>query len=543
MAASAVIFGCSVRNNFDIIIKNGTVIDGSGSPPVKFDIAIIDDRISAIARDLGNSADLVIDAEGLVVTPGFFDIHTHTDTELIVDPKAESKIFQGVTTEIGGNCGYSPFPFNEPDFLEFKRELDERYHEEADWMNIAGFYERLSKKGMSLNYASFTGHGNLRSFVVGKNDLKPDNSQMKEMKSKLAESMEMGSLGLSSGLEYAPGSYADTNELIELAYTVAEKGGIYSSHIRNEDDRVEEAVAEAIEISKKTGAPLQISHLKAANPSNWHKAENLLKMIENAVNSGISVHADRYPYIAYGTGLSTFLPLWARQGNTDEMIARLADKSLIKDIEKYAMGRADRIGGWEKVVISNCFTDENKIYEGLTIKEAAAESSVKEFEFVRNILIEEKNRVGIIGFAMNEENLKRILSHDLVMIGSDGNAVSPTGILSLGKPHPRYYGTFPRVLGKYVREENLFDLSTAVKKMTSMPAEKLGIKFRGSIVKGYFADIVIFNPDKISDKATFVNPHQLSVGIEHVIVNGKPTIKSGKHIGTLNGRIIRHISS
>jgi N-acyl-D-amino-acid deacylase len=543
LAAAGIMIGCSVKSQFDVIIKNGIILDGLGTKGYQADIGLVNDKIIAIDQNLGTSAEIVIDAKDRIVSPGFIDIHTHTDSELIVNPTADSKIFQGVTTEVSGNCGYSPFPFNQSDFDEFDKNLFESYQEHADWKNIDGFFNRLERGKISINYASFTGHGNLRAFVVGKNDVKPTADQMKEMRRVLAESMEMGSLGLSTGLEYSPGSYAETEELIELSKVVAGKNGVYSTHMRNEDDIVEEAIEEALKICRDSGVSLQISHLKASNPSNWHKVDNMLNMIETSHKSGIPVHADRYPYIAYGTGLSTFIPLWARQGDTDDLIERLKDKSRIKDIENYAMSRAERIGGWSKVVLSSCFTDENKKYEGKSISAAADESKQSEFDFVKNIIIAERNRVSIIGFAMSEENIKKVLSHPLVMIGSDGNAVSPAGQLSEGKPHPRYYGTFPRVLGKYVREEKLFSLAEGVKKMTSMPAEKLGLRGRGIIKKNYYADLVIFNPDEIIDKATFVNPHQLAVGIEYVIVNGKVAIENGKHTRSMSGKVIRHSES
>lgn len=543
LATTGLIVGCSSKNQFDIIIKNGIIVDGSGNSFIKSDIGIIGDKISVIDKNIGHSAEIIIDAKQKIVAPGFIDIHTHTDTELIVNPTADSKIFQGVTTEIGGNCGYSPFPLNKKDFEEFNANFFDRYGENIDWKNIAGFYERLEKEKLSINYASFTGHGNLRAFVVGKNDVNPTAEQLKLMKRFLAESMEMGSLGLSTGLEYSSGSYAKTEELIELSKVVSEKRGVYATHMRNEDDTVEEAIKEALRISEEADVSLQISHLKAGNPANWHKVDNMLKIIEDAVESGIQVLADRYPYIAYGTGLSAFLPLWARQGDTDDLLRRLEDDTQINKIEKYSQSRAKRIGGWEKVVLSSCFTEKNKVFEGMSIKDAATQKEISEFEFIKNIIIEEKNRVGIIGFAMSEENIKKVLSHPLVMIGSDGSAVAPTGKLAHGKPHPRFYGTFPRVLGKYVRDENFFDLPTGIKKMTSMPADKLGLKGRGLIKENNYADIVIFDSNKIIDKATFVEPHQLATGIEYVIVNGKITIENGRHNGVLNGRVIRHLDS
>jgi N-acyl-D-amino-acid deacylase len=539
LAASGIFVGLTIKNEFDIIIKNGLIINGTGKQPFVSDLGISGNKIVAIDKNILSTSAQIIDAKNMVVAPGFIDIHTHTDVGLIVNPTADSKIFQGVTTEVGGNCGDSPFPLNEKDFEEFDKDLFERYNIHSNWKNISEFYSRLEREKFSINYASFTGHGSLRAFIVGKDDIFPTPEQIKKMKDVLTKSIEMGSLGLSTGLEYSPGSYAKTEELIELSKVVGKMNGVYATHIRNEDDRVEEAVEEALKICKEANVSLEISHLKAGNPANWHKIDNILKMIDSAYSSGLPVLADRYPYTAYGTGLGTFVPLWARQGNTDDLIERLKDNSQIMEIEKYAQSRASRIGGWDKVVISSCFNDSNKKFEGKSIKEAANECNKNEFEFIRELLIDDKNRANIIGFAMSEENLKKVLSHPLVMIGSDGSAVSPNGKLSHGKPHPRYYGTFPRVLGKYVREEKLFDLATGIKKMTSMPAEKLGLKKRGNLQNGNYADIVIFDPKTIIDKSTFTKPHQLAEGINYVIVNGKITIENGKHNNSKNGMILK----
>jgi N-acyl-D-amino-acid deacylase len=391
-----------------------------------------------------------------------------------------------------------------------------------------------------MNYATFTGQGTLRSYVVGKNDVPPTSEQMKKMKAVLEESIKAGSFGLSSGLEYAPGSYADTEELIELSKVASVNGGIYNTHMRNEDDYVIEAIEEALRIGKDANVSVQLAHFKACNKANWHKVDQMLELISEANEQGYSITADRYPYIAYGTGLSIFLPLWSRQGETDDILARLKDKSQIEKIKEYALNRGEQIGGWNRVMISYCKNEENKILEGKSILDCAKESGVSEFDFIRNLLIEERLNAGIVGFAMDEDNLKKVLSSPLVMIGSDGSTAAPDGKLSTGKPHPRFYGTFARVLGKYCREEKCFDLPTAVKKMTTMPAEKLGLKKRGSIVKGNFADITIFNPNKVIDKATFTEPHQTAEGIEYVLVNGKVVIEKGKHTGVRSGSVLRH---
>jgi N-acyl-D-amino-acid deacylase len=405
-----------------------------------------------------------------------------------------------------------------------------------------GFLQALENKKISINYATFTGHGSLRAFVVGKNDVAPSTQQMSEMKKILEKTIKEGSFGLSTGLEYSPGSYADTAELIELSKVMAVHGGIYNTHMRNEDDTVLEAIDEAIKICKEAGVSVELAHLKTCNQANWHKAEAMLDRIYQADKLGLPVMADRYPYVAYGTGLSVFIPLSTRQGSTDEVIQRLQDNTQLPDIEKYAQSRGSRIGGWDRVVISSCRNDENKIWEGKSIKEGAEKNAISEFEFMRKLLIDERLGTGIVGFAMDENNLKTVLSSPLVMVGSDGNAVAPSGKLGTGKPHPRFYGTFARVLGKYCREEKLFDLSTAIHKMTAMPANKIGLKQRGILKKGYFADITVFNAATVIDKATFTDPHQLAEGIEYVLVNGEIVVERGIHTGAYSGKILRYNS-
>ena len=537
------ITGCSIKNRFDIIIKNGLILDGSGTRAFRKDIGLIGNKIVAVDDLKSATADMIIDAENLVVSPGFIDIHTHTDIGLFVNSNAESKIHQGVTTEVSGNCGDSPFPLNDVDFRELDTNTFEKFGIHINWRNIDGFLRRLEDQKISINYATFTGHGTLRSYVMGKNDIQASPEQLEEMKDILERSMADGSFGLSTGLEYAPGSYSSTTELIELNKIVARNGGIHATHIRSEDDHVEEAIQEALRICKEAEVSTQISHLKACNHANWYKVDHLLEMIHTAADSGMAVSADRYPYIAYSTGLTMFLPLWSRQGSTKEILSRLRDNTTAKKIRDYVEDKGQGIGGWDQVLISSCFSEKNEIWEGKSVQACATELSTTPFEFISNILLEEKNRVQIVGFAMDEDNLKKVLSSSFVMIGSDGTAVAPYGKLAEGKPHPRYYGTFPRVLGKYSRDDKIFDLATAVKKMTSMPAAKLGLQKRGLIAKDYFADLVLFNPETVIDNASFVDPHQFPSGIDYVIVNGEITIRNGKHTGAQAGTVLRHRSS
>jgi N-acyl-D-amino-acid deacylase len=523
------------KNHFDTIIKNGLVYSGNGDAPVVADIAIKNNKIAAIG-DVGKSADKIIDAENMAVSPGFIDIHTHTDTNLLVCPEGDSRIYQGITTDVGGNCGESPFPYSDEKFAEMQNSLRHGYQ---SWQHVDGFFNALEKNKISINYTTFTGHGDLRSAIVGNNDVPATKEQIEAMKQLLQHQIDCGSIGISYGLEYSPGSYANTAELAELCSVVAKNNALYAIHMRNEDDHVEDAISEAIDIARRSGARLEISHLKAQNENNWHKAPNMLKIIEDAYASGVDVTFDRYPYIAFSTGLSTFIPLWARQGDTADVLLRLRDTIAFEKIREYAESRIKRLGGGHNVIITSGH-GKNAEYIGKNLIECAEISHKKETDFIRDILLDENGDVNMVCFAMCEENVKMFLSHKLGMPASDGYVYSPVGELSTGKPHPRSYGTFPRFLGKYCRDEKILDLSTGIMKMTKLPASRLNIKNRGTIEIGNFADIVIFDTNKIIDKSEFTNPHQFAAGIEHVLVNGIHTIAAGKHTGVRNGMVLRH---
>lgn len=541
-AGGGVLLGLRLRNQFNIIIKGATVFDGSGRPARIADIGIDGEKIKAIGDLSRSSADTWIDAQGLAAAPGFIDIHTHTDIELIVNPFGESKLLQGVTTEVSGNCGDSPFPLTDDDAQSYRTSIREQYGLEPDWHDFNGFRQAIIQSRPAINYATFLGHGALRAYVLGRNDVQPSPEQLRTLQNILSAHLELGVLGLSTGLEYAPGSYARTEELIALCRIVAQADGVYATHMRNEDDHVEEALQEALTICRKSGVSLQVSHLKACNQNNWPKEPLLLAALSQAADEGLPVAADRYPYEAWSTGLTSFLPLWARQGTTDEVLARLQDASLIPLLAEYAAGRSQRIGGWDKIVISSCTTTPNKIWEGKPISVCAQEADLQPFEFIRQLLLAERGQVNVIGFAMSYDNLKQTLTHPLVGIGSDGNALADHGILARGKPHPRSFGTFPRVLGHFVREQKIMDLATAIHKMTQKPAEKLNLKRRGLLLPGYYADLVLFDPQTVSDRATYSQPHQYPVGIEHVIVNGTHTVQNGKLTERRNGRFLSQYS-
>ncbi len=538
LGSMGLVMGCSGGRNFDVIIRNGLLLDGSGSLGVSSDLGIRNGKIAAMG-DLSRASSLRnVNASNKVVCPGFIDIHSHTDTELLVNGNAESKIHQGVTTEVSGNCGSSPFPFSSDRAREYHTDLNEEYNLETSWEDLDGFFTTLEASKFSINYATLTGQGNLRAKVVGRNDIPATTDQMRAMQALLVKSVEQGSFGLSTGLEYAPGSYADTEELIALTSVLKPFDAMYATHMRNEDDSVEEAIEEALRIGREAGVFTQISHLKACNKNNWHKVDHMLEMIQRA-RANQPVLADRYPYDAWGTGLSAFLPLWARQGETDEVLARLQDNETLRKIEAYSNSRAERIGGWDRVMISSCSNDSDKNCEGLSVLDGARERNMEPFAFARELLMNSRNQVSVVGFAMDEANLHKVLAADFVMIGSDGNASAPYGALATGKPHPRYYGTFPRVLGKYSRDEQVLSLASSIQKMTSLPAQALGLNNRGSFKVGNQADVVVFDPQTVIDKATFADPHQFPVGIDYVLVNGVVTIENGTHTGARAGQIIR----
>jgi N-acyl-D-amino-acid deacylase len=532
--------GCSSKKEFDLVIKNGRVFDGLGREAVTADIGICGEKIEKVGKIPAAKGQSVIDAKNFAVCPGFIDAHDHTDVQLLVNPKAESSVRQGITTLVSGNCGSSPFPIAGEIYDEYRDNMKESYDIDVTWRDIKGFFAELEKKGMALNYSTFVGQGTIRGVAVGFNDRPPKAEELEWMRALVAENIKNGALGLSSGLEYAPGSYAQQNEIVELCRVAAQNGGMYATHMRDESDELLEAMDETIDVSRKTGIRLQISHFKVAYPRNWNKIDAALAKLEEANQEGIPVYCDRYSYIAGATGLSSMnFPLWAKQGTTDEFLARLKDPTLESKFRAFLVERENKLGSWDKVVISSVFTEKNSPFEGKTVLEATQETGKDVFVFLRDLLIEEKDRAGQVIFMMTEENLKRILAHPLVGVGCDGSALAPYGPLSKGKPHPRNYGTFPRVLGKYIREERILPMKEMLKKMTSVPARNFGFAQRGALQKGYFADIVIFDEDSVIDKATFKNPHQYPEGIHCVIVNGQVVIDQGNHSGLLPGKILR----
>ncbi len=522
---------------YDLIIKNGMVIDGVKDESYKADLGIIGERISVVDNLQAEKGRTIIDATGRIVCPGFIDIHSHTDFELLINPKAESKIRQGVTTELSGNCGESVFPRKKVP-PEEERIVYERLELEADWVDLEGYRHRLSKKGIAVNHGTLVGQGTIRSHVMGEERREPDPKEMELMKKLVAEAMEQGAFGVSSGLEYTPSGFASAAEVIELCKVAGNSGGFYATHIRSEDNQVLEAVGESLFIAEEAGIPLQISHLKVSGNINWWKMPMMIDLIERARERGIRVTADRYPYTAYSTGLSINFPQWALDGGRTKFIERLKDKDLRQKMKAETMEKVIGNNSWESFLIAGVNTEKNRHLEGKYLPEAAAWRKQDPYEFACNLLIEEGGGVSIVGFGMSDENTEIVLKHPLVMLCSDGSALAPYGPLDRGVPHPRNYGTFPRFLGKYIREKKLLNLPEAIKKMTSLPAAKMKLKDRGSIREGNYADLVVFDPETISDKATYTEPKQYPEGIDYVLVNGQIVISHDKHTGELPGKVL-----
>ncbi len=531
--------GCRSRQEFDVLFKGALIFNGLKEEGFEADVAVEGDSIIAIGQFEERRAKKVINSRGYVLCPGFIDIHDHTDVQLLINPKAESHIHQGITTLVSGNCGSSPFPLIGSLFEKEKENLRRQYNLELTWQDINGFLGLLEKRGLAVNYATLSGHGTIRAAVIGEDNRPPTPQEMAQMKRWLRTCLEGGALGLSTGLEYTPGSFANIDEIIELCQVVAEYNGLYATHLRDEGDRLIEALEEAIEIGQRSRVKVQISHFKTAYRRNWPKIDQAIELINKARNEGLNLTIDRYPYVAASTGLSIFFPLWVREGGVEAFLKRLQDRRFEPELRNHLAEQEKKLGSWNEVLISSVLNEKNRHLQGKSIAQAAQESGVDIFTFLRNLLVDEKGQVGMISFIMSEDNLKRILSLPYTFIGCDGSVYSPSGILSQSRPHPRSYGSFPRFLGHYVREEKVCSLGEAVRRITSLPAVKLGLKDRGIVAPGYKADLVLFDPSKIKDRATWTSPHVFSEGIVAVMVNGQLVIEEGDQKEILPGKILK----
>lgn len=524
---------------YDLLIENGRILDGSANPWFKGNIGIQDGKIAQIGSLKGQEAREKIDVKGLIIAPGFIDIHNHSDAVPFVSPREEGRILQGITTEIIGNCGVSLAPVFQETQALLKKYVGPFCFEAPlrwDWQSLGDFLNRLEEVKNFTNLGAWVGHGAIRIAVMGFDNRQPTSKELAKMKELVIQAMDQGAYGLSSGLIYPPGVYSDASEMIELCKMVAEKGGVYTTHMRNEQDLVMDSVQETITVAEKAGVSTIIAHHKSNGRKNWGRSRQTLELIDEARNRGLDITCDVYPYIASSTFLWALLPPWAQEGGIGKLLERLhsqEQRQRIKaDFTRGIPGWPNLVegSGWEGILISSC--KKNKGLEGKTLQQIADARKMEPAEALLDILLEVSADVLMVLFGMAEEDVTRILKHPAAMVGSDA-------IPSTGKPHPRYFGAFPRVLRKYVREDKALSLQEAIRKMTSMPAQKLGLRDRGMIREGMWADIVIFDPQTVEDKATFADPRQYPAGIPHVLVNGQVAVRGGKITGALAGKVLR----
>ena len=520
----------------DLVLRGATVFDGSGRPGREVDVGVTGDRISDVGPDLP-AGSVEIDVRGLALAPGFIDVHSHADLSLLINNNAESRVRQGVTLEVVGQDGGSVGPWSDAQF-ESTRDRYRRSDVEIDFRDPAGFVERVTRERPAVNVASMVGNGALRGLVVGNEDRPATDAELARMKGLLAELLQRGCVGLSSGLEYTPSGFADAAELVEMAGVLRGTGYPYATHMRNEDDRLLGALEEALHVGRVAGVPVQVSHLKAQGQRNYWKADAALGLIESARAEGLDVHFDRYPYTAYATGLSNLFPSAYRAGGNTAFLERLRAPETAARLARACRDKVALLGDWNSVQISST-NEETAWARGALLGDLARERGVEPYELTLQLLEANGGSVGMIGHGMGEENTAKILAHPLGMLCSDGGSYAPYGPLSTGSPHPRGYGSFPRLLGHYVRDTGALTLESAIHKVTQMPARKLRLPGRGSIEVGGFADLVAFDPTTVADRATFDDPHQYPVGISHVVVNGVVTIRDGDQTGDLGGRGVR----
>jgi N-acyl-D-amino-acid deacylase len=528
---------------WDLLIQQARIIDGSGAPSFVADVAIGGDTIAQIGPTSSSQARVMIDGTGLTVAPGFIDLHTHSDYTLLINPLAESKVHQGVTTEVIGNCGTSPAPLGDEAYPIIHARMAQQYQLDVSWRTLDGYLERLAEAGIAVNVVPIIGHGTVRSAVMGYAQRAPTARELVRMQALISDALTAGAFGLSTGLVYAPGCYADTDEIVELAKLVSQAGGMYFSHIRGESDTVLEAAQEAITVGERAGIAVQISHLKTAGRENWEKTPALLDLLDQTHTRGVDVTGDMYPYTAGATSLGALLPPWVHEGGLAQLLLRLKDQRvrarIHQDIEQGLDGwwNPARAAGWAGVQISRA--PQHRSYQGLRLSDVAALRQQDPLEAALDILLAEEGNAGVVLFMMGDAQVEMILQHSRVMIGSDAGATAPYGVLGEGHPHPRAYGTFPRVLGTYVRERGVLSLEEAIFRMTGLTAWRLGLTDRGFVRPGYKADLVLFDAQRIADQATYDIPHAYPTGIQWVLVNGQVILRDGERLPVLPGRVLR----
>jgi len=529
----------------DLIVEGGRIVSGTGNPWYKGDIGVEKDRIIEIGELQDERADTVIDAKRNVVCPGFIDTHSHSDLMWLANPRCEAKVTQGITTEVLAQDGLSGAPVRREHIALVRRLVSGLLGDpdiEWDWTSLGEYLARFEKQGIAVNIASLVPHGNVRIWAMGMEKRAPSPSELSDMKQLVATSMKEGAMGLSTGLIYAPCTYADKQELVELCKVVSELDGYLAVHMRNEGDMVLESMKEVVEVGEQSGASIHIDHFKVSGRSNWGKAGKMLEFAEQARSRGLELTLEQYPYTAGSTMLWALLPPWSLEGGFEKTIERLKDPDMRarmkQEIRDGIPGWEDFVqeSGWEGIFVSSLPSEKNKRFVGKNLREIAEALTKHPTDALFDLLIEEKGAVSMVLFIMSEEDVRTIMKHPLQMFCTDG-------LLPPGKPHPRVYGTYPRVLGKYVREERIIALEEAIRKMTSYPAERLRLRDRGIIKVGAWADLVIFNPDRIADRATYEDPSQYPEGIECVIVNGQVAVKKGEHTGIRAGKVLKRVQA
>ena len=543
----ATLFACSVvavtpAAGYDILIRGGTIYDGGGGKPFVGDVAITQDKIDYVGPRATGEAKQVIDARGKAVSPGFINMLAHPEETLLIDGRALSDLKQGVTLEVMGEDSMGPLTPAMRVRMQ-QRQGDIKY--DVDWTTLDGYLAALEKRGIAPNVASFVGAGTVRTNVLGENDVAPTPAQLAQMKALVKAAMEQGALGVTTALIYAPSTYAKTDELIALAAESARCGGIYSVHMRSEGDNIEAALNETIGIAKASGAPAEIYHLKLGGRRNWAKLDNVIKTIEAARAGGVRIAANMYNYTAGATGFDAAMPPWVQDGGLEAWIARLKDPVIrARVLAEMRESRPDwenlyGHAGAEGTLLLQFKNDQLKPLTGKTLAAVARERGLSPEDTIIDLVIEDGSRVGVAYFLMSEENVKRQIALPWISFGSDEGGYAPEGVFMHSNPHPRAYGNFARLLGRYVRDEKLLTLAQAVYKLSGLAADHLSITDRGRLKPGYFADVVVFDAASISDHATFEKPHQLASGVEQVFVNGIHALKDGAATRLPSGRIVR----
>ncbi|MBI3793391.1 MAG: amidohydrolase family protein [Nitrospinae bacterium] len=523
---------------YDAVITNSTLFGLPNGKSAKTDLAIKDGKIARVGeinpKRPGYEAKHVVDGTGYYTLPGFVDPHSHSDYYLLIDPLADGKIRQGVTTEVGGNCGYSSAPIG-GEILDVRRDAYKtQFGLDLDWTDFSQYWKRFEKNGSAVNYAGLVGYNTVRATVLGSRDV-PYEGKKEDVKNAVRQNLAQGAAGMSVGLVYPPACFATLDEMTDVVSEVAKAGKIFTTHIRSEGPRLVESIEEVLEITRRTGVKLQISHLKTAGKENWKKLDRVFELIEKARDEGLDVLCDRYPYVASNTGLQVVLPDWAFDGGRNGVMERLADKGMREKLSGEILLNHPEPEYWDTVMVSQVATKANARFEGVTVAKGASLTNKNPLDFIFDLLLEEKTEVEAIYFCMSESNMDRIILKDYVIIGSDAGARSATGPLGIGKPHPRTFGTFPRFFSDYVFRKKLVTMEEAVRKTSTTACERFDIPMRGLLKEGYFADVVMFNPERLADKSTYENPLVYPEGIDYVWVNGVPALSGGKSTGALSG--------